>query len=302
MTLTFRNFQPESDYQKVSEFLIKHHQRGNLDGNWLEPAWEYAFFHPLLDNSSLEKFGIWQKNGEIVSVVHYGWYLGEAFFQFHPRYHHLRSEMLDYAEAALTRQVHENGRRYLCAYVNDNDLPFLELVRERGYVKEAKETQPIYKYENPPVFAPIRLPRGYRFTSLEEECNWEKVHRVMWQGFDHGENPPMTKEELESRRRMFMTPKARLDLKIAVATTNGDFASFCGMFYESTRKFAYVEPVATVPEHRRKGLGKAAVLEGIRRCAALGAEITYVGSDQVFYQSMGFTKVHNTEGWEKSFD
>lgn len=302
MKLTFRNYQYPGDYQKVSEFLIKHHQPGNLDGNWLEPAWEYAHFHPLLDISCLGKFGMWQKSGEIISIVHYGWYLGEAFFQFHPGFHHLRAEMLDYAEAALTRLDPETGRRYLCAYVNDNDLPFLDLVRERGYEKDAEETQPIYKIKNPPDFAPIRLPQGFRLTNLKEECNWEKVHRMMWHGFDHGDDPPMNAEELESRRRMFMTPKARLDLKIVISAPNGDFTAFCGMFYEPTGKYAYVEPVATVPEYRRFGLGKAAVLEGIRRCAELGAEITYVGSDQAFYKSMGFTKVHNTEGWVKYFE
>ena len=98
-----------------------------------------------------------------------------------------------------------------------------------------------------------------------------------------------------------MTPKAHLGLKIAVAAPNGDFAAFCGMFYEPTGKFACVEPVATTPEYRRKGLGKAAVLEGIRRCASLGAEVAYVGSDQAFYQALGFYKVFNSECWVKYF-
>ena len=107
---------------------------------------------------------------------------------------------------------------------------------------------------------------------------------------------------LESRRKMFDTPKARRDLKIAVAAPNGDFVAFCGMFYESNNKFAYVEPVATDPLYRRLGLGKAAVLEGIRRCGALGATVAYVGSDQDFYQALGFRYVFNTECWVKTFD
>lgn len=109
----------------------------------------------------------------------------------------------------------------------------------------------------------------------------------------------MNEEELESRRMMFDTPKARRDLKIAVAAPNGDFASFCGMFYELTHRFAYVEPVVTDPRYRRLGLGKAAVLEGIRRCGNLGATVAYVGSDQGFYQAIGFQKVYNNECWVK---
>lgn len=44
----------------------------------------------------------------------------------------------------------------------------------------------------------------------------------------------------------------------------------------------YVEPVATDPDYRRMDLGKAAVLEGIRRCGELGAEVAYVGSVKDF--------------------
>jgi hypothetical protein len=40
--------------------------------------------------------------------------------------------MLDYAEASLTRVSCKPGKKYLCAYVNDNDPEFLALVKERG--------------------------------------------------------------------------------------------------------------------------------------------------------------------------
>jgi predicted N-acetyltransferase YhbS len=74
------------------------------------------------------------------------------------------------------------------------------------------------------------------------------------------------------------------------------------MFYEENNQYAYVEPVATDPDFRRLGLGKAAVLEGIRRCAASGAKEAFVGSDQLFYQAIGFEKVYNTECWVRYFD
>jgi GNAT superfamily N-acetyltransferase len=99
---------------------------------------------------------------------------------------------------------------------------------------------------------------------------------------------------------MFETPKARRDLKIAVAAPNGEFAAFCGMFYEPAGKFAYVEPVATDPRYRRLGLGKAAVLEGIRRCGALGATVAYVGNDLPIYRSVGFKQVYISECWVKN--
>lgn len=49
----------------------------------------------------------------------------------------------------------------------------------------------------------------------------------------------------------------------------------------------------------RLGLGRAAALEGIRRCAALGAREAYVDADLPFYQSMGFKKLFVSECWVK---
>jgi predicted N-acetyltransferase YhbS len=45
------------------------------------------------------------------------------------------------------------------------------------------------------------------------------------------------------------------------------------------------------------GLGKACVMEGIRRCAELGAKTAFVGSSQTFYLGMGFKLDFNTYPW-----
>jgi GNAT superfamily N-acetyltransferase len=301
MCLKLRNYIHPDDYKKISEFLIAHYKPGHSDGNWIEPIWEYMHGHPYLDLSSLEKIGVWEDDGEIVAVAHYESRLGEAFFEFHPSYRHLCSDMLDHAEANLTGISQKEDKKHLFAYVNDTGPGFLSVVKTRGYEKEPERDRPMCRFDIPNPFPAITLPEGFRLTSLAEECDWEKVHRVMWRGFDHGDDVPMNEEEFESRRRMFDTPKARRDLKVAVAAPNGDFVAFCGMFYEPTGKFAYVEPVATDPFYRRMGLGKAAVLEGIRRCGALGATIAYVGNDLPIYQSIGFKEIYNTGCWVKYF-
>jgi predicted N-acetyltransferase YhbS len=57
--------------------------------------------------------------------------------------------------------------------------------------------------------------------------------------------------------------------------------------------------VCTDPAYRLKGLGKAAVLEGIRRCGELGAEVAYVGSVFPIYRSIGFKKLFSCNCWIK---
>jgi GNAT superfamily N-acetyltransferase len=299
MSIQFRHYNHLQDYRRIGDFLIEHYQPGNADGNWVEPAWEYMHFHPALESEWLDKIGIWEDAGKIVAAAHYEWHLGEAFFQVNPAYRHLRNEMLTYAEANLFGVSQEDGRKYLCAFVNDNDDEFLAVVQARGYEKDEQGTRPLYRFEIPDPFPPITLPEGFCLKSLADECNWAKVHRVMWRGFNHPGEPPAGEEELEDRRKMFDTPTAQRDLKIVVEAPDCNFVAFCGMFNQADQHYAYVEPVATDPDFRRMGLGKAAVLEGIRRCGMLGAREAFVGSDQQFYQAIGFKKVFDSQCWKK---
>jgi len=69
------------------------------------------------------------------------------------------------------------------------------------------------------------------------------------------------------------------------------------LWFDPVNKFGYVEPVATDPDYRRLGLGTAAVLEGIRRCAELGATVAYVGSTLPIYLAMGFKKLFTQNCW-----
>lgn len=302
MTVQFRHYNYPEDYDRVSRILIEHHQRGNRDGNWLEPVWEYMHFHPSLDRTALSRIGLWEDHGRIVGAVHYESRLGEAFFEFDPEYLHLREEMLLYAEQELFAVSEQDGHRFLSVYVNDFDAEFQDLVRSRRYVRDQNNERPMSRFDIPGQYPVIELPAGYKVTSLAEEPDWEKVHRVLWRGFNHGDDVPMSNNDLEERRKMFVTPKANLDLKIAIKAPNGEFAAFCGMFYEPESHFALVEPVATVPVYRRMGLGKAAVLEGIRRCAQLGADLAYVGSDQDFYLAIGFSVIFRSECWGKNLE
>jgi ribosomal protein S18 acetylase RimI-like enzyme len=294
MSVSFRTYQHPTDFHNISAFLIEHYQPANRDGNWLEPAWEYMHGHPALQPQFLNRIGIWEEDRQIVAVAHYEWHLGEAFFQFKPGYQYLREEMLDYAEDHL---VAEDGQ--LHAFVNDTDAQFTALVRARVYVHIPDQNRPLARFSIPDPFPEITLPKGYRLLSLADEPDWVKVHKVMWRGFNHGDIDEVTPEDMEMRRSMFDTVTARRDLKVVVAAPDGEFVSICGMFYQPQGRFGYVEPVATDPQYRRIGLGKAAVLEGIRRCVALGAVEAFVGSDQAFYKALGFNVEYVSQCWRK---
>ena len=127
MAVTMRAFAGQTDFLEIGDFLRGLYQPDNRDGNWFESIWEYAYTHPLFDGSNVTRIGIWEYTGAIVGVALYETCLGEAFFQVHPAYAHLRPVMLTYAEQYLAG-VGDDGERYLKAYVNDFDDAFEEFV------------------------------------------------------------------------------------------------------------------------------------------------------------------------------
>jgi predicted N-acetyltransferase YhbS len=296
MAVEIRSCAGPVDFPVISDFLFSLYQPDNRDGNWFQPIWEYAYTHPLFDEESVSRIGIWEDNGTIVGVVLYQLRLGEASIPLHPDYVHLKPQMMAYAEQHLTALT-EEGKRYLKVYVKDFDAAFERLVRSRGYERQPRSDWSMLQYVIPEHFPPIHLPEGFRLKSVAEENDLAKIDRVLWRGFNHPGEPP--EDSIEDRKKMQSGPHFRKDLTMVVKAPNGAFVAFAGLWLDQVNEFGYVEPVATDPDYRRMGLGTAAVLEGIRRCGELGATVAYVGIDMPFYRAMGFQKLNTSNCWIK---
>ena len=299
MSIQVRSYKRSEDFELIGNFLVETYQPGKKFDNWLQPCWEYMHFHPCLNEAELDKIGVWEDSGNIVGVAHYESRLGEVFFQTHPDYTHLKSDMLAYAANHLYATL-EGGRRYIKISINDFDAEFESIARSQGYTKDANAPAFYSQFTITRPFPTINLPPGFRLKSLDDDNDLQKVHRVLHRGFNHSGEPP--EQGIEGRKKMQSAPNFRKDLTFVVQAPDGNFVSFCGMWYDAVNKIAYVEPVATDPDYRFMGLGKAAVLQGVRRCGELGATVAYVGSGQTFYEAIGFKKIFACYPWIKYFD
>ena len=294
MGITFRPYNDKSDYERVGQFLIMTYRTTGNHINWLQPRWEYMHFHPLVRGVDLSPIGIWEKDGEIVAVVHPEHRMGTVYFEVDPAHTTLKGEMLEYAGehlAAVSDEV-----RTLRIFIDDSDSDFQQLASAMGYEKTESHEE-MTRLVIPDPFPEITLPQGFHLKSLADDNDLWKVHSVLWRGFGHGDEPP--EDELDDRKFMQSAPNFRKDLNIVVEAPDGRFASYCGMWYEPVHRIAYVEPVATDPDFRRMGLGRAAVMEGVRRCAAEGATVAYVGTALPIYLSIGFKRMYKQSIWER---
>jgi GNAT superfamily N-acetyltransferase len=104
-------------------------------------------------------------------------------------------------------------------------------------------------------------------------------------------------------RNIQNAPLYRRDLDIVAIACDGAVASFCTIWFDDVTRTGVFEPVATVPAHQRRGLGKVVMCEGLRRLKRIGAMRAYVGSYSpeagALYASVGFMDYDLLEVWEK---
>ena len=295
MNITFRNYVGAAnctgDYDKVREFFVT-----LADNCFTYARWDWMITHTHLDHSALGRIGLWEHGDELVGITLFDTEPGEAFCYTMPGYEHLKGEILTYAQGHLQR----DGR--LSVMIDDTDTALQSLAAKAGYVAtESKDnTSCMVVCETDFTY---RLPEGFMVTSLKDTYDVERYGRVLHNGFNHklnGEGDFMlTPEKARAFENELVRRNVDLELKIAVVAPNGDFVSYCGMWYEHRLRTAVVEPLATDPDYRRKGLARAAVLEGVRRCAERGAVRALVGSSQQFYYSIGFRPYAAYTRWQK---
>ena len=295
MSIHFRNYTPKAgiteDYYKVRNLLV------NLGYTEFTYArWDWMITHSYLDKEAVGKIGLWEDDGKLVGVATFDVQLGNAYCLTYPEYAFLKKEMLLYAKEHLANK-NEFG-----VVISSKDVVFQDIAESLGYTA-AKDTENDAIFYVDKTTTAYKLPDGFHITTMKENYNPFEYLRVLWKGFNHeldGEGPFIFSDEKnlvveEEMKR----PNVDLDLKVAVVGPDGHFVSYCGMWYDEKAGFAVIEPVATDPDYRKKGLGKAAVLEGIRRVGALGAKTVFVGSSQQFYYNIGMRPYETASVWKQ---
>ncbi len=235
MSIRVRPYGEPGDFEKIGCFLIETYQPGNASGNWLQPRWEYMHYHPLLDEPTLNRIGVWEDEGNVIGVAHHEHQVGEVYLQIHPDCTYLKADMLRYAESYLYATL-DGGRRYIRVFVNDFDAELESIARLRGYEKRNDIVEAESQFTITYPFPAISLPDGFRFKSFQEDNDLSKINRVLHRGFNHPGEP--LEEDIEGRRKMQSTPNYRKDLNIVVEAPDGSFASYCGMWYEERNRIA----------------------------------------------------------------
>jgi GNAT superfamily N-acetyltransferase len=306
MQLTMRRYGDEGDYWRIREFLrqvFMINERREL--SWQAYRFDYWRWH-IVENiglGSLEKdVFLWEaQDGGIAAVLNPEG-KGIAYLQVHPqsRSSELESEMLAVAEEHLAISKSKD-HRWLGVFAHEHDELRLEILNRRGYRESSIKENHHRRSMSIPI-PDVVITEGYALRALGDKEELPARSFVSWQAF-HPDEPEDNYEGWEWYRNVQRAPLYRRDLDIVAVAHNGEFASFCTVWFDDVTRCGAFEPVGTAPSHQRRGLARVVMYEGLRRLKRLGAAMAYVGSGSPaahdFYVSIGFNEIEHSVMWEK---
>lgn len=217
---------------------------------------------------------------------------GEAHLLVHPtlRTPELEEEMLTVAEQRLA-SVKPDGSAKLYVWAPDADALRQQILVQRGYVKQGwPEIQWRHRLDAPIPDVPVAA--GYTIRALADGLELLERCHASGLGFHEGDIriAVENREDPTWYRNIQAAPSYRRDLDLVTIAPDGEIAAFCTIWFDDVTRSAIFEPVATVPAHQRRGLGKLIMTEGLRRLQRLGATMAFVSgyspAANALYQSV----------------
>ena len=278
----FRPYQTEDDYWRMRAFLRQVFVRNNrLQRSWHVARLDYARWHTCLNcaHVGLEDVAwLWEADGQIIALLMPDGGRGEAHLSVDPdrRTPELETEMLEVAEERLAEITSDTTRR-LCVWAPAQDQLRQALLTRRGYVNDQPPEHQWRRQLNAPI-APLPIAPGYTIRALGDGLELLERCYASGLGFHNGDVQIAVENRADPTwyRNIQTAPLYRRDLDLVAIAPDGAVAAFCTVWFDDVTRSAYVEPVATVPAHQRRGLGKALVTEGLRRVQSMGATVAFV--------------------------
>ena len=280
MKLSVHNYHDENDYWRIRQFLREVMLLNDLhECSWGVARLDYwRFFgmnsiHPFA--TLPEVIFLWETADGRMAAVLNPEDPGSIFLQVHPSFkiRSLEEEMIQLAEQRLA--VFHAEKRRIAIWADSKDSLRLGILKSRGY-ERGPETENQWRRDLLDPIPEVTWAEGYTIRPLGDQSEIPARSWASWRGF-HPDEPGQNYQGWQWYHNIQRCPLYRRDLDLLAAARDGSIASFATFWYDDVTLTAYIEPVATVPEHLRKGLARAVISEGLRRVQRMGAKRAFVG-------------------------
>lgn len=302
-TITSRPMQTEDDYWPMRALLIDTVPITPVGFNWDMRRLDGKRFYSKdlkADRLLSRPVQLWEAaDGELIGyVLPEG--RGDAHLQIHPDYRHIEGEMVAWAEENLAAPA-ENGQCEVEIYVQEYDAHRQRILAEHGFEKMDYGGMTRHMRLGRQMIAKPVVSAGYtlRATNPEDLADCQGIADLLNAAFRRNFH---NAEEYQNFTRH--APSFHRELDLVMVAPDGIFAAYVGIPYDEVNRRGIYEPVCTHPDHQRKGLARALMLEGLHRLKAMGAlDVTVDTGDMIpanaLYTALGFTEAYKGYAWKK---
>lgn len=270
------------------------HHPGDLDW-WL--------FYGAQDADWRKQNMLWEDEGELLGWVNVDVLpLLQFDMALHPRLRgtDAAAALVRWGEEQLASAAHELGKP-VQAFAWADDVGHQRLMRQLGY-EGGEDYMICFAYLLAGATPVPQLPDGFRFL---EQMTPEWVDQRGGAHFDAFAPSKMTPAKYA---RFMEAPNYDASLDVCVVAPDGTLVTFAMCWVDEASGVGHFEPVGTRTAMQRRGLGRAALHEGLRRLGARGMSVATVqtsaedAENVAFYTNCGFTPVNSILKYEKTFE
>ncbi len=302
-----RYYQSESDLIDMQQLLMAGRLR---TGDWRywhvgELAWDWLMVACHL--SAREHIRLWHNiAGELVGYA----MLGEdsAFnWQVLPEYEWqgIEEQALAWAAMRLAKLRQTDAvlwSKSLVATARQDDERRIAFLQQHGfhYGGEWIEVNMLRRLDATIPQCPA--PDGYRVRAVEANETAERAaaQRAVWQPWTVGD------VSAEDYARFMQQPGYEREFDIVAVAPDGVIAAYVNGWLDPVNHIGDFGPVGTSPNYRRRGLGRAVLLECLRRMQASGMDRVCVSTSvsnaaaRRLYESVGFHMANTTGDYTRA--
>jgi ribosomal protein S18 acetylase RimI-like enzyme len=295
--------QTEDDYWPMRALLIDTVPITPVGFNWDMRRLDGKRFYTAdlkADRLLSRRVQLWENgDGELIGyVLPEG--TGDAHIQIHPDYRHMEGEMIAWAVEHLAAP-NADGQREVEIYVQEYDAHRQRLLAEQGFEKMGYGGMVRHLRLGQGTIPTPTVSEGYtlRTTDPEDLADCQRIADLLNAAFRRNFH---NAQEYQNFTRH--APSFHRELDLVMVAPDGVFAAYVGIPYDERNRRGIYEPVCTHPDHQRRGLARALMLEGLHRLRAMGAiDATVDTGDMIpanaLYSALGFTEAYKGCAWRK---
>lgn len=277
--LTMRACQHDDDYWRIRAFLREVYLcNDRREVGWQASRFDYWRWH-MVENvgvvSSWEAGSfLWEnESGRIMATLNAD-SQNEAILTIHPdcQTPELETDMLTVAEQCLGIP----GQRFF-TFVHERTPSRPQLLRQRGYSESDGKKEHQWRRDLTTPLPDAPPPEGYIVRPINDidSGEWQQRSWVSWRAF-HPDEPDEAYEGWAWSLNWKRSPLYRRDLDIVSTAPDRQIVAYCVLWYDDVTRTALFDPVAVMPKYQRLGLGRAIMVEAMRRAKSMGAILATV--------------------------